>query len=72
MFNVVQVSGHVLKARLFGLEWLLRPLLDGRKAGAGAARRPAEDGAGTASSPRQVIRGESPPPPHKLLEGLGP
>ena len=61
MFNVVEVSGNAAKARRFGLEWLLRPLLDGRKAGASAARRPAEDGATTASSPRQVIRGESAP-----------
>ncbi len=61
MLNVVQVSGRILKARLLGLEWLLCPLLDGRKAGAGAARRRAEDGAATASTPRLVIRGESPP-----------
>jgi len=60
MFTVVQASGR-LKARLIGREKLLRPLFDGRKAGAGAARRPVEDGAATASSPRLVIRGESPP-----------
>jgi hypothetical protein len=54
---------NCVKARLSGLEWLLRPLLDGRKAGAGAARSPAEDGAATASSPRLVIRGESTSPP---------
>ena len=60
MFTVVQASGR-LKARLIGLEKLLRPLFDGRKAGARAARSPAEDDAAPAcSSPRTVIRGESP------------
>ena len=45
-----------------GIEPALLPLFDGRKAGAGAARSPREDGAATASSsPRPVIRGESPP-----------
>jgi hypothetical protein len=55
-------SSHVLKARLFGLEKLLRPLLDGRKAhgrDGRTAQRP--DGPARASSPRSVIRGESPP-----------
>jgi hypothetical protein len=61
MFIVVQLasshlggiaaSGH-LKARLIGLARLLRPLFDERKAGAGAARRAAEDGAAPASAPR--------------------
>ena len=37
-------------------------LLDGRKAAAGAARSACEDGPATASSsPRPVIRGETPP-----------
>jgi len=61
MFNVVQVSGR-LKARLVGLEKLLRPLLDGRKANGRdgrTAQRP--DGPARASSPRSVIRGESLP-----------
>lgn len=55
-------SSHSLKARLFGLEKLLRPLLDGRKAhgrDGRTAQRP--DGPARASSPRSVIRGESPP-----------
>jgi len=61
MFNGVQVSGR-LKARLVGLEKLLRPLLDGRKAhgrDGRTAQRP--DGPARASSPRPVIRGESLP-----------
>ena len=61
MFNVVQVSGR-LKARLVGLEKLLRPLFDGRKAhgrDGRTAQRP--DGPARASSPRSVIRGESHP-----------
>ena len=55
------ISSHYLKARLFGLEKLLRPLLDGRKAhgrDGRTAQRP--DGPARASSPRSVIRGESP------------
>ena len=61
MFNVVQVSVH-LKARLVGLEKLLRPLLDGRKAhgrDGRTAQRP--DGPARASSPRPVIRGKVTP-----------
>jgi len=69
MFNVVKVSGRAAKARLFGLEWLLRPLLDGRKAGADAARRAAEDGAAPAPAPRLVIRGESPPGDRVVADG---
>jgi hypothetical protein len=43
---------------------------DGRKAGAGAARSLAEDGAATASSsPRSVIRGESPPGDRLVRDG---
>ena len=56
------ISSHCLKARLLGLEKLLRPLLDGRKAhgrDGRTAQRP--DGPARASSPRSVIRGESPP-----------
>ena len=60
MFNVVQVSVH-LKARLVGLEKLLRPQPDGRKAhgrDGRTAQRP--DGPARASSPRPVIRGKVP------------
>lgn len=55
-------SAACLKARLIGLETLPAPLLDERKAGADAARSYGEDGTAPASSPRLVIRGESPGP----------
>jgi len=61
-------SSHCLKARLLGLEKLLRPLLDGRKAhgrDGRTAKRP--DGPARASSPRSVIRGESPPVDRLLI-----
>ncbi len=80
MFTVVQLyatpcrlSGTAASnrfARLVGVEKLLRPLFDGRKAGAGAARSPGEDGAATARpSPRTVIRGESPPGNRLVADG---
>ena len=68
MFSVVQVSGR-LKARLVGLEKLLRPLLHGRKAhGRDGRTAKRSDGPARASSPRPVIRGES--PPDELLAGI--
>lgn len=70
MFIVVQPASGRLKARFIGLARLLRTLFNEMKAGAGAAHRPAEDGAAVASfSPRPVIRGESPPGLRLVADG---
>src|SRR5579871_507404 len=55
------MSKRVIAGATEPRSFALPPLWDGRKAGAGAARSSSEDGPALASSPRPVIRGETPP-----------